>query len=275
GLLMREIERSGRLKLLEFYARRVRRLLPASALVLLCTLAAGAIVFSPLEQVQFARTAGATSLYASNFWFLREAADYFAPETDVNPYLHTWSLAVEEQFYLFWPLLLLASFRRARSRKVLVFALGGLCAASFALCVGLTFHRQPWAFFFSPSRAWEFALGGLVALLPPRPGLALAGVGAILVGDIWFSPETRFPGFAALLPVLGTCAVLLSGGAGARLLAVGPLPRLGRLSYSWYLWHWPVLLVAGVVFPGIGWPGRTGAALAALGAAWMTYRWVE
>ena len=166
GILVREIEETGSLRLGRFYARRVRRLLPAAALVVLVTLALAAVLLSPLVLERFSPSAVATSLYAANAWFAISAGDYFAPDVASDPFLHTWSLSVEEQFYLVWPFLLLLGFRRFRSRDSLLLFLAAVAAASFAGSLWLTAHRPVLAFYASPTRAWQFALGGIAALLP-------------------------------------------------------------------------------------------------------------
>src|ERR1700688_3233174 len=167
GLLWRELEATGRLRLIEFYARRARRLLPAATLVLVVTLMASRFVYAPLEQQGFTGTAVATAAYISNVWFAKESINYLASDRAVNPFLHTWSLSVEEQFYLLWPMLLAVTFycgaRSARVRRI-VTTMGILAIASLVAGVWLPTGAQPPAVFSSPSRAWEFAVGGLGAL---------------------------------------------------------------------------------------------------------------
>lgn len=289
GLLSSEMELEGGLRLREFYARRVRRLLPASALVLLATLAAAAALLSPLEQVRLSGSALATAAYASNLWFMRRSTDYFAVETESNPLLHTWSLAVEEQFYLVWPLVVLAAFGAARSRRRLGWWIAALSLVSLVGCVWLTELRRPWAYFGTPARAWEFGAGALLCLLPAAflraraPAgriLGWAGLVALCAAAAGFSSKTAFPGYAALLPVAATGAILLAGvaapNAGASRLMEHPvLQFLGRHSYSWYLWHWPLLAFGAALAPELSLAGRLGCAAASLGLAVLTYRWVE
>lgn len=288
-LLVTEIERTGKLDLLQFYARRARRLLPASALVVFATLLASALLLSPLELERVSRTAIATSTYISNFWFLHQSADYFAPASETNPLLHTWSLAVEEQFYFAWPLLILLAFRLGRGRRGLISALALAAAVSFVGCVWLTQASQPWGFYSTPARAWEFALGGIASLIPLAwlraraawgPLLGWLGIAAVMLAAARFSESTSFPGASALLPVAGTVAVLVGGqlvpGAGVgRVLNTAPLQRLGQLSYSWYLWHWPALIFAGALIPSMNGPARVAVAFVSLGLAAATYALVE
>lgn len=285
GIILNEITKRGKLSFRNFYARRARRLLPAAGLVVVATLVLMLLVYSPLELGKYSRWASYTSLYASNYMFMRDASNYFASDVTRNPYLHTWSLAVEEQFYLFWPALIALTLMATKSRRQLAVVLAVMSAVSLAFCIWLTDYRAPWAFFGLPTRAWEFGLGGLGCMLPAeylvrRKSLIAAvgwlGFAAVLAGGLVFTSQTPFPGLAAALPVLGTIAVLLAWFSELRwgpvaLLQIGPLQYLGRLSYSWYLWHWPILLLAGLQFPDIKWPGKLLAALVALALAHITF----
>jgi len=291
GLLLREFEKSGRISLLQFYARRTRRLLPAATVMLLATLWLGWFLLAPYEQQRFTGTAIATAAYASNVWFAKEATNYLASDTGANPLLHTWSLAVEEQFYIVWPLLLWATLKLGpaagrRTRSVTIMLL--IAAVSLGGCIWLTRFVQSLAFFASPTRAWEFAAGGLAwfATLPEtiseryRSALSWAGLAAIVVSAFEFGPGTTFPGVAATLPVIGTAAVVSASSAdavqgGSKALATRPLIWLGRLSYSWYLWHWPLLLVGHTLHHDFSIGYRVAYAVVSLAIAWVTFRVIE
>jgi peptidoglycan/LPS O-acetylase OafA/YrhL len=265
GLLWDELQYSGRLQLAAFYARRARRLLPAAALVLVVTVAASSVWLSPLQAQVVARDAVAAALYMSNYRFAALRTDYLA-DASPSPLQHYWSLGVEEQFYFLWPMLLLVVFLAGRrwrtpssSGAAAVLFLAG--AASFAPSLRLTVVSQPWAFFSLPTRAWELAAGGVVALAVPTlrrlAGVAAAALGwlglsAILWSITQLNASTPFPGTAALFPVGGTVAVIAAGCAAPRLgpnlvLACRPLQVGGKLSYAWYLWHWPLLILAPAV----------------------------
>lgn len=289
SIILNEITKRGKLSFRNFYARRARRLLPAAGLVVVSTLLFIVLLYSPLELARFAKWASYTSLYASNYMFLRDASNYFASDVTRNPYLHTWSLAVEEQFYLFWPGLIALSLMATKARRHLATVLIVISVVSLALCVWLTDSRAYWAFFSLPTRAWEFGLGGLGCMVPDewlarrKNLLAIAGwcgFAAVLAGGVLYTSQTAFPGFTALLPVVGTTTVLIAWFSGvpwspATLLSFGPLQYLGRLSYSWYLWHWPILLLAELRFPEIAWLGKLLAAVVALLLAHLTYATLE
>jgi peptidoglycan/LPS O-acetylase OafA/YrhL len=260
-LLVREIEGTGRLSLAGFYARRARRLLPASALVLLLTILACSLFLSPLQQYRLGDSASSTALYISNFWFLHQSADYFGATIANNPFLHTWSLAVEEQFYLVWPAVVLLGLRGRRPRWNLLGTIVLIAAASLVACLWLGRTFAPWAFFSPPARAWEFASGGIALLLAPRalraPGALRAswswlGLAGILGASVWVQGQTGWPGWRTLIPVLGTAAILnghVPRTGAAKILELRAAQWTGRLSYSWYLWHWPLLAVAAAMHP--------------------------
>ncbi len=290
GLLFEELSRTGRIGFKQFYARRARRLLPGCALMLLATVAGGWFVFSPVEQQQFAGTALATAAYVSNLWFARNQMDYLGGDADRNPLLHTWSLGVEEQFYLVWPAFVgFVGRARADGRQRVIGAMVLVAAASFALSLWMTAASPPWAFYSLPARAWEFAAGAFAALqftgarasgrVAVR-AVTVAGLLAVAAASVFFTQRTPFPGWPALLPVLGTAAVLVGGTLAPEQLALRPLlsapfQAIGRLSYAWYLWHWPVLILAGAYFGHLGAAGLLTAAAASLGIAAAAHALVE
>ena len=289
GLLVAEIEKTSKLDLLQFYARRVRRLLPASALTLIVTLLIGAVILAPHELDVAGHASRAVALYVSNIFFDINAGDYFAPDVKSNPLLHTWSLAVEEQFYLLWPLLVLVSLRWLKSMKALVLVLFGSTTISLGIGVWFTGSGNTFAFYGLPARAWEFGTGGLAVLLscntlkiPSGWWLAFGWLGFLgILGSAHFiAGDTGFPGWIALIPVMGTVASLISGtthpnrGIGV-VLDSAPLQMLGKLSYSWYLWHWPFLVFSAALLPNISIAGKTGAAVASLAVAAISYYFVE
>jgi peptidoglycan/LPS O-acetylase OafA/YrhL len=278
GLLLRELATNGRLDLAAFYGRRARRILPAATVAIVVILVAAAFIVAPLDLPAVAADATASGLFVGNVLFAFRATDYFASSTP-SPFLHYWSLGVEEQFYLVWPLLLLLAFRARRLGLVVL----ALCVLSFALSIVLTSAQGPWAFYGLPSRAWQLALGALLALhapalarLPSAPiaiggwlGIVLLGVAAAVL-----DPTTGYPGFAALLPTTAVALVILAGGrpgGPGRLLAARPLRLLGRISFSLYLYHWPVLVLASVVIgeltPDLRW-SLVGLSVAAAAVSW-------
>ena len=250
GLLLKELNSTGRISLKAFYLRRSKRLLPASFLVLFVTALFAWLIIPPIARGSIGRDLIATTLYISNYLFAWWDNDYQNLNATPSPFIHYWSLAVEEQFYIFWPLFIiaLASLRSAR-KFVIGFSL--VTVTTFALGVWLTIVAPIWAFYSLPTRAWELSVGALIALLPTLRRqnrlLAMLGVSALAVSAIWFDEKTAFPGVYALLPVLGTAALLSSIGSWPKplkWLATNPISIwLGRISYPLYLWHWPVLVL--------------------------------
>jgi peptidoglycan/LPS O-acetylase OafA/YrhL len=289
GLLVTEAENTSSLNLWRFYAKRVRRLLPAASLVLLTTLIMGAIVFSPRELELTAHAARANALYVSNLYFSRSASDYFSARVTFNPLLHTWSLSIEEQFYLFWPLLIALGLLVWRSRRGLIAAMVLLTLVSFVVNLWLTDQDRVVAFYALPTRAWEFGLGALATLIP-RGALRLtratwivigwSGVLLILGSTVFINSIQPFPGWRALIPVIGTVLTLVAGaeqprvGVGA-VFNTAPLQTLGGLSYSWYLWHWPFLVFTAAIIPAGAAIARLSAAGLSLGVAYVTHRYFE
>ncbi|CAA9244213.1 MAG: O-antigen acetylase [uncultured Acidimicrobiales bacterium] len=296
GLLWAELERDGRIDLGSFYARRARRLLPAAVLVLVVTVGLSVVVLSPLAARSAVDDAVAAALYVGNLRFAAVGSDYLAGTAAESPVLHYWSLGVEEQLYVLWPLVVVAAALRWRpshhppARAVAAWLLGAGGAASLALSVHLTETSPPWAFYSLPPRAWEFVVGAIVALgaggiarvvpTAAAPALSLAGLSAIAWSAATYGASTPFPGLAATVPVLGTAAVLAAGGVSSGHGVSGLLGRrvprlLGRLSYTWYLWHWPLLVLGDRAWGPLGWVETGAILLWALGLAWLTSRVVE
>jgi peptidoglycan/LPS O-acetylase OafA/YrhL len=288
GLLLRELRSSGRIDLRRFYARRARRLLPAALVVIAATLLASWFLLSEIDFPDVARDGAAAAVYVSNYRFALVATDYFAAQSAPSPLLHYWSLGVEEQFYLFWPLLLLVVARLWALRWFWAVALA-LAVASFGLSLWITQIDAPWAFYSLPTRAWQLALGALAALgvlaIPARwPSLAASAVAAlglalIGAGVLLITPSTPFPGIAALLPAAGTALVII-GGERHRTLAgralATPVPRwFGRISYSLYLWHWPILILGPLLIGHDGARVRIALALVSILVAALSTWFIE
>jgi len=276
-----------------FWARRVRRLLPAAAAVLAVTAVASAALLPSHLLAQAARELLAATLLVENWQLAEQATDYLGAEAAPSPVQHFWSLGVEEQFYLAWPLLLagaaLVARRTGRLRPVVGVAIGLATVASLAWSASLTAADPARAYFVTTTRVWELGLGALVAVVGARTvghvrARAVAGwvgLAAVAYAAATFSGETAFPGTAALLPTLGTVLVVASatddvpGGLGA-VLGRRPLVHLGDVSYGVYLWHWPLLVLVPFAVGAelAGW-GLVPVVLATLLLAEASTRWVE
>jgi peptidoglycan/LPS O-acetylase OafA/YrhL len=290
GLLLRERERRGRVDLAAFYARRVRRILPAALVVALGTLVLSLLVLAPLDVPSVATDAVASALSAGNIRFAATSMDYFASDAPPSPFLHYWSLGVEEQFYLVWPALLILATRYRRPRLGAGVALLGVLVASFVASYLLTDVAASWAFYSLPTRAWQLGLGGLLAVTVawhrriPSWALApvgVAGLGAILASLVLIDGSTPYPGVVALLPTLGAAAVILAGDrrwSVGSALRLAPLRFFGRISFSLYLVHWPLFVLAGAglaIGASLPFEERIGLAVASIVIASASYRWVE
>lgn len=283
GLLLQELRTTRRISLKAFYLRRSKRLLPASFLVLFVTALFAWLVLPPISRGSIGRDLIATTFYISNYLFAWWENDYQNLNATPSPFIHYWSLAVEEQFYIFWPLLLIALAKIKNSKKFIV-AFSLVTITSFALGVWLTIIAPIWAFYSLPTRAWELSVGALIALLPSlrrqSPWLASTGLVLLAVSAFWFSERTAFPGFYALLPVLGTAALLSSIGAWPKPLKLLATNRvsvwLGKISYPLYLWHWPVLVLPiALLSRDLNLWERLGALLITVILADLTNRYVE
>lgn len=279
GLLVQEIRTTGRVRLLDFYARRLRRLLPALLLMVMGSALLAAVLLEPFNQLAQARAAPAAVVWLSNHYFVASGLDYFGPEAGTNLFLHTWSLGVEEQFYLLWPALVLCLVggRLCRSATQNWQRLRSGMIAAVILClllsIFLTYAQPAQGFYLMPSRAWQFALGAVTVLVfagdgtrtgPAPRWLAWANIGGrrtvggwiglalVLGAGLLLDTHYAYPGGWALLPSVGTALILAAGtqpsarGVG-NVLSLAPLQRLGQVSYAWYLWHWPILILGATV----------------------------
>ncbi|HET6725390.1 MAG TPA: acyltransferase family protein [Gammaproteobacteria bacterium] len=275
GLLVREIQSTRDMRFAVFYARRLRRLLPALLLMLGTCGVLGSLLITPEAQIGQAAAARSAAAWLSNFHFAFAKLAYFSPGAKSNLFLHTWSLGVEEQFYLVWPLFLVfvlgawEGAKRLRHLRWLKWAMAAIFALSLVVCVFWTHHAPRLGFYMMPSRAWQFALGALVFLFFGSPATTAArgdqtaksavrtalyrvagvlGLALIVASALLLNGNMPYPGLWALLPAVGTAAVLAAGAASPRagigkLLSLRPMQAVGHVSYSWYLWHWPVLLL--------------------------------
>ena len=292
--LVREVDRTAKVSLPGFWARRARRILPAALLVLLfCAVAT--YFWVPLNLwEQFFGEIRASTLYVENWNLAAQAVDYLGAENRPSPVQHYWSLSVEEQFYIVWPVLILIAMTLARRgsellrRRAIAAMLVLLTLASFIYSVIATANDPAAAFFITPTRVWEFGAGGILALAATttaRPAFRAAvswlGVGAILLASFAFTAETPFPGAAALLPILGTVAVIWAGAPALRWAPLGwmrlrPVQWVGDNSYSIYLWHWPLLILAPfVLLDQLTTPIKLGLLALTLILAALTKRFVE
>ena len=284
GKLWRESQQPGGLSIAKFYAWRIRRLLPAALVAVALISLVGLLITAPLDRSELAADGAASALSIANMRFIG-SVDYFAPTSSPSPFLHFWSLSVEEQFYLVWPaLIVLLTWRGGSSRRLIAALLIGV-VASFALSMWLTDASPARAFYLLPTRVWQLGVGGLLALvgvvgISRRAGaLAWAGLAAVAVAGVALTAEMPYPGLAALLPTAGAVALLYGGAAPsgpARLLAAAPLRFLGKISYSLYLWHWP-LLVLPIMFLERALTGVeiVASVAAAIGVSWLSWRFVE
>jgi len=304
--LIRSAERQGRVSLVSFYARRARRILPAATLVLLVTVTYAALELGFLRTQDIVKDAIWSACFAANIRFSALETDYFAADLPPSPLQHFWSLAVEEQFYLVWPLLVVLGYWLYRRRERLGLDLPGDARRGLTIAVAVmtllsllwsahTTGQDPAAAYFSPfTRAWELGLGALAALAIREDGpqdrtarwraqtLGIAGVFLILSACLQFNEATPFPGTPALVPVLGSVFILVAGSLWhgptivSRLLAVRPLLILGNWSYSLYLWHFPLLVLPEIqAGHELGWFSKSLLLVLAVVLSGLSFRYVE
>jgi len=303
SLLLREAEATGKISLAAFWARRARRLLPASLLVIVATLVAARMLLNPLDQRDVTDDAFAATFFAVNFVFGFLRVGYFASQQTPSPLLHFWSLAVEEQFYFVWPVVVAMVVHRGRRlfagaaamRRRIGVVLVSVWVPSFAACV-VSSNDTEWAFYMLPTRAWELATGALVAVALPQlrrlskrvraicGWLALIGLAAATMGIDQVMTiggmVMNYPSAVALAPVLTTAALLAFGDVRrnvgpSRLLALAPLQWIGGRSYAIYLWHWPLLVIGEAKWGPLNAGARAALALSSVGIAAVSYVAVE
>ncbi|CRL97841.1 acyltransferase family protein [Pseudomonas poae] len=284
SIIWRE-RQAGRFSFVEFWARRARRILPALFVMIVATLVAGWFLLAPKDYEELGRAAHYQVIFTSNLLFARQHG-YFEAASDIKPLLHTWSLAVEEQFYILFPLLLTLLSSRLKHWRLALF---GVLLVSFGMSVWAVEHEPQKAFFLLHLRAWELLAGAMLAVMPARewrasPALAqcvsLAAMGLILIAVFGFDSHTAFPGATALLPVLGVVGLIWANGQQytwvGRLLSSRLMVGLGLISYSWYLWHWPVFVYANyAAVDGLSATELGGLMLLSLVLGYLSWRFVE
>lgn len=282
---------AGRFSIMNFYERRVRRILPALFVVMLVSTVFAVLLFLPNHLADFGKSMFAANIFLSNLYFYFET-DYFTEAAHLKPMLHTWSLAVEEQYYILFPPILALLFRLFRPSAVLIWLVAA-AAVSLVVSIWMVQRNPPGAFYLPQARAWELLLGAITAIcvaqgwgkfLETRPNLVFWLVLPAMAMIVWpvaaYGPETVFPGLSAMPPCLGTAILILTGAyrktVATRLLSVPPMVFIGKISYSLYLWHWPVLVFAIYVsVDPLSLPEILGCVLLSFLLATLSWRYVE
>jgi len=283
GLLLRELENSRTLSFKSFYTRRIKRLLPSSFLVLICTAVVAWLLYPATMRHELGKDIAAAGIYISNFLFAVWQMDYQNLGAIPPVVIHYWSLAVEEQFYLIWPLLIFILHKRG-GRRLVGQGVAAITVASFIWSYVQTHTSPIWAFYSLPTRAWELGIGALLLFIPKftrgkRP-LAAAAMAAIAYGSVYFNDNTAFPGVAALLPVIATAIAIGTIGYWPEILKsishLRIVQWIGEISYPLYLWHWPVLVIPAVYLGhGLHIYQRALCIVITCILADVTHRWIE
>ena len=283
GLIVREIEESGSLNFRAFYLRRIKRLLPTSFTILMVTALTAWYFYPGTMRDELGRHIFAAAVYVSNFLFAFWQMDYQNLNAIPPVVVHFWSLAVEEQFYIFWPVIVLAAFKFG-GRKNLFKVIGAITALSFLFSLYLTEASPIWAFYSLPTRAWELGIGALLLAIPKKYKLSVAypWIALLLItyASFFYTDKTPFPGTAAIAPVIGTAAAIASISSWPRILNFFSNLRvtqwLGEISYPLYLWHWPLLVIPMVYLGrGLNMYERALAIIGTLLLADLTHRYIE
>lgn len=300
GHLYRELSNTGTIRLGKFWARRVMRLLPLAFTVLLVSVITMLLLLPQTIWEMNVRQMLGALFYVENWVLAADSVDYMAADSEPSMVQHYWSLSIEEQFYVVLPIVLLGAYlltkwlgrnRPARSfdtKKVFIWTLATITVAAFIFSVYYTNYSQAQAYFVTPTRFWEFSAGGLLAMLPAATRvphraqnmLGWTGIVGIVVAALMFSNETAFPGYTALLPVLGALLFIRYGShqetAGVYWWASRkPMLRMGDWSYAIYLWHWPLIIIAGYQFEPLTWPYKIAIIILTFVLAMVSQRWIE
>lgn len=285
GVLKGQCEQ-GRFSLLTFYERRVRRIIPALAFMLAAVTVVAGLFLPPADLRAYGASLVSVALFGSNVYFWLKGG-YFDGPAHEKPLLHTWSLSVEEQFYILWPLAIFALYATPLRRRP-GWAIGLFTVAAFVIAEIMVRRDAVGAFFLLPSRAWELSIGAWLAVIgagpklskPWREGLSLGGLALVLAGMVLMSETVRFPGAWALVPCVGTALMIHANQSGdtlsARLLSLRPVVAVGLISYSLYLWHWPALVLPPLLLArDLNVVEVLAAVAAAFALAWLSWRYVE